>query len=87
MAMGYDCLMIPGAIKTDGTIIPDSQCGNAGGLATAGGANANVQKTVCSKTYPFRFEFHSDTYEGTGAAMDEANGGVGFKVRYFQTTC
>ena len=45
---GYDGIMIPGAIKTDGTKLPDSQCGSKAGLAT-GPATANKEKTVCCK--------------------------------------
>ena len=81
--------MIPGAEKTDGTVIPDSQCGHAAGLGTGDNANAMTGKTVCSKTYPFRIGFYSDTYEAAAAAIDEvaSTAGVGFKLRYFQTTC
>ena len=43
---GGDCLMIPGAIKTDNTIIPVTQCGNGLGLITATDTGG---KTVCSK--------------------------------------
>ena len=39
-----------------------------------------------AKSLPFRVRFASDTYEGTGAML-EAVKGVGFKLRYFQTTC
>ena len=45
---GYDCLMIPGAMKVDGADAPVTQCGGGSGLATAAGANGN-KKTVCCK--------------------------------------
>ena len=43
---GGDCIMIPGAQKTDGTNLPVSQCGNGLGLITATDTGS---KTVCSK--------------------------------------
>ena len=46
---GYDCIIIPGAEKTGGDSINDSQCGGAGGLATGDGATAMAKKTVCCK--------------------------------------
>ena len=46
---GYDCVIIPGAIKTDGSIINSSQCGDGNGLATGHSAAANQDKTVCCK--------------------------------------
>ena len=98
--------MIPGAAKTDGTRLPDSQCGQKGGLATASAIAAMSGKTVCckfcyfklfkqyiknnfsisAKSLPFRVRFGSDTYEAV-LAMGEIISGVGFKLRYFQTTC
>ena len=46
---GYDCVIIPGAQKTDGSIINSSQCGHGEGLATAHSAAASDAKTVCCK--------------------------------------
>ena len=40
-----------------------------------------------AKHYPFRVNFHSDGFEMATAALDEAGGGVGFKITYFQTAC
>ena len=51
---GYDCVMIPGAQKTDGTPINSSQCGQKG-LATGHSAAANNAKTVCCKYWYFQF--------------------------------
>ena len=45
---GYDGIMIPGAIKTGGGLLPHSQCGTKAGLAT-GAAAANSDKTICCK--------------------------------------
>ena len=83
---GYDCVMIPGAVKADdNTAVPQSVCGTQAGLVTAVGA---ASKTICSRVSPFRLVFHSDTFEMSLAANDEGTGGsVGFKLRYFQTTC
>ena len=81
--------MIPGAAKAaDSALIGDGQCAQNGGLGTAAGTAA-TGKTVCSKVTPFRVEFHSDAWEhATIAASDEiAGSNVGFKLRYFQTTC
>jgi hypothetical protein len=95
-AGGYDCLMIPGAKKAaDNLVTPASLCGALVGLFTAlvPGANngpgtpAMTAATVCSKTYPFRVNFHSDGYEMATAAADEASGGVGFRITYWQTSC
>ena len=46
--------MIPGAAKTDGTRLPDSQCGQKGGLATASAIAAMSGKTVCCKFCYFK---------------------------------
>ena len=43
---GGDCLMIPGAMKTAGTILAVTQCGNGLGLVNAVDTGG---KTVCSK--------------------------------------
>merc|ERR1712226_251975 len=86
---GYDCIIIPGAQKTDGSIINSSQCGHGEGLATAHSAAANDAKTVCSKQVPFSISFISDEFEGYYADADdgESEANAGFKLRYFQTTC
>ena len=82
---GFDCLAIPGAEKTGGDFIGDAQCGQKAGLVTVGGNNANIEKTVCSKALPFSIEFHADTFEAYADEVAASN--VGFKLRYFQTTC
>jgi len=83
---GYDCVMIPGAVKADDdTTLPQSVCGTKLGLVTATANTAS--KTICSRVAPFRVVFSSDAYEHSAAAIDEAAGGVGFKLRYFQTNC
>lgn len=87
--VGYDCIIIPGALKAaDSVVKPPKQCGTKAGLGTAD-ANAD-SVTVCSKTLPFRIIFQSDNYEtaNAGAAGDESAGGnVGFKLRYYQSSC
>ena len=57
--LGYDCLIIPGAMKstTSGAFPGDyinanRFCGHSKGLAVIG-ANAAVGATVCSKCYRF----------------------------------
>ena len=51
--------MIPGAIKTDNTIIPVTQCGNGLGLITATDTGG---KTICSK-------FNSSTFEKKASGL------------------
>ena len=67
-------------------LLGEIQCGIGAGLCTA---TANCNKTVCSKSLPFRVAFASDSYELQGAAggMIENTGNVGFRITYFQTTC
>jgi len=82
---GYDCVIIPGAMNAASALKPPKICGSMMGLITATGT---ISVTVCSKSYPFRIEFHSDGYEYSAAANDEGTGNnPGFKLRYFQTTC
>lgn len=86
---GGDCLMIPGAIKTDNTIVPVTQCGNGLGLITATDTGG---KTVCTMSVPFRVRFKSDTYEYATDAADEggSTGNTlmkGVKLRYTQKAC
>ena len=70
----------------DNTVVPQSICGTQAGLVTAVGDGGS--KTICSRVAPFRLVFSSDTFEMSLAANDEGTGGgVGFKLRYFQTTC
>ena len=84
---GYDCVMIPGAVKADdNTPVAQSICGNEAGLVTA--PDDAGSKTICSRVAPFRLVFNTDTFEMSLAAMDEGTGkNAGFKIRYFQTTC
>ena len=43
---GYDCIMLPGAIKADdNTLLPESLCGNNAGLVSAKGDGGS--KTIC----------------------------------------
>ena len=53
--MGYDCIVIPGAVKAtaaSAVVTATKQCGRSKGLITADGGNA---ATVCSKfTYDTR---------------------------------
>ena len=44
MLSGYDCIMIPGAMKTDGNPAPAAHCGYDKGIATA---NDGAAKTIC----------------------------------------
>ena len=46
---GYDCIMIPGASKATGTMVPPAQCGGFQGLVTAKASKQTSSKTVCSK--------------------------------------
>jgi len=81
----YDCLQIPGARKAaDSAVIKnDEQCGGKKGIVSA---NEGAKTTVCSKAYPFRLEFFSDSRElAIAAAMEGAT--RGFKVKYFQAPC
>ena len=53
--MGYDCVLIPGARKTDLSPLGDAInasmfCGQEKGLATAKGGDAGP-KTICSKSF------------------------------------
>jgi len=85
VAKAYDCIMIPGAVKAaDDAVKPQSICGTKAGLVSATG---DTSVTLCSRASPFRVVFSSDTYEMAVAAINESAGGVGFKLRYFQTTC
>merc|ERR1719273_2182870 len=61
---GYDCLMIPGAVKkADSALLPASNCGGGAGLVGEDAAAAAKTSTLCSKSYPFRISFYSDKYE------------------------
>jgi len=86
-AGGYDCIMIPGAkkTKTTGTALKPSFCGAKGGIATSSATSKTA--TICSSLTPFRIEFHSDSYEMSNASTDEATVGLGFKIKYYQTSC
>ena len=45
---GFDCVMIPGAVKADDdSVVPQSICGTKAGLVTAAGDNGS--KTICCK--------------------------------------
>lgn len=81
---GYDCIILPGAMDTASAVKPPKICGSQMGIITAAGT---TQKTVCSKSYPFRIEFHSDGYEVSIAMKEGVAGNHGFKVHYSQSTC
>merc|ERR1712083_455486 len=94
-AWGYDCLMIPGAIKGSSPYTvptPVSNCGQGNGLAyTTGSYKTTVnpdgegqQKTICSASLPFRISFFSDAYE---QMVSDGAGSFGFKLSYFQRSC
>ena len=73
--------MIPGAIKTDNTIIPVTQCGNGLGLITATDTGG---KTICSK-------FNSSTFEKKASGLPNiffffAAMSVPFRVRFKSDT-
>merc|ERR1712165_251139 len=94
-AWGYDCLMIPGAVKGSSpytAVVPVSLCGAGNGLAYSSGTykttatpDAGQHKTVCSASLPFRISFFSDGLEQSAAA-DGVNS-YGFKLSYFQRSC
>jgi len=82
---GYDCIMIPGALKaTDSALKSPKICGSKMGLITATGVTS---ATVCSKSYPFRIIFNSDSYESSLADAEATGGQIGFKLRYYQVAC
>merc|ERR1711910_243648 len=93
-AWGYDCLMIPGAVKGSSpytVVSPVSMCGQGNGLAYSSGTykttatpDAGQQKTVCSASLPFRISFFSDAYE---QMVSDGQGSYGFKLSYFQRSC
>merc|ERR1711878_188407 len=93
-AWGYDCLMIPGAVKGSSpytVVTPVSLCGQGNGLAYSSGTykttatpDAGQQKTVCSASLPFRISFFSDPYE---QMVSDGQGSYGFKLSYFQRSC
>ena len=72
--------MIPGAIKTDNTIIPVTQCGSGLGLITATDRGG---KTICSK-------FISSTLEKKASGLPNifffAAMSVPFRVRFKSDT-
>merc|ERR1712110_211325 len=89
---GYDCLLIPGALKTDLTPIGVAAnafgatmfCGQSKGLGTVKSGTAS--KTICSKTEPFRIQFVSDGIEslneGKADAVPESSG---FQLAYIMS--
>jgi len=83
---GYDAVLIPGALKTDNTPIKAGcQAGGSQGLVSATGT---TQKTVCSKSVPFRVVLVTDGFELVVAANSLVDvKSKGFKLRYTQTTC
>jgi hypothetical protein len=52
---GYDCIMIPGAVTTKGTVLaPPTQCGGKGGLVLASGV---ATKTICCELLSINYTF------------------------------
>jgi len=81
---GYDCVLIPGALKATNTAIVGTEniCGRSAGLVTVNGMTST---TVCSKTCPFKISFLSDAYEYQGATNEEATkADAGFRLTYIQ---
>merc|ERR1712203_431959 len=94
-AWGYDCLMIPGAVKGSSpytVVTPVSMCGQGNGLAYSTGTykttatpDAGQQKNCLFCFITFRISFFSDGLEQSAAA-DGVNS-YGFKLSYFQRSC
>jgi len=85
--VNYDCVKIPGAVKTGGTCVAAAThcnsgfCGNA--LATTTGT---TRKTICSTQTPFRLNYVTDAYE-VGAEAGTVVTDYGFKLAYILTSC
>lgn len=83
--LGWDCVMIPGALKkSDNAMKYSLICGQLKGLVTADASTTNA--TVCSKKTPFMIQFFSDdTEDGEGGEGPTAT--QGFSLLYEQTSC
>jgi len=97
--LGYDCLVIPGALLgtasaafTANAIGADRFCGESKGLATkaAGDDSATASKTICTKQEPFSIQFLTDQWEAVNEAKVDAGTtpklGSGFQLAFFQTS-
>lgn len=80
---GYDCLVIPGALKQDATELVEGShfCGRKLGTNVIAGET----KTVCTDQRPFDITFRSDNFEHSGEAMTMVN--EGFRLAYSQASC
>ena len=67
---GYDCVVIPGALKSDEGAVQgrDKLCGRSKGLVTQSNMPA---ATICSKKTPFSIQFLSDNYEFVSTEIDK----------------
>jgi len=80
---GYDCVIIPGAMKITSPNLPVNNqafCG-AGGLAYSTATSKTGGKTVCTTQTPFQLNFLSDAFSYAIARYK------GFKLVYWETTC
>jgi len=80
---GYDCVNIPGAVKS--TAKRSELAGNFCGRLLVSENSKEVAdiKTICTTRAPFYIRFRSDPYEYADAAMSEfMKPGAGFDLRY-----
>ena len=96
-AGGYDCVQIPGALKSvlnsmgSYSFVSNSRfCGRDAGLVSTDAntvkfATMDITKTICSTRTPFLIRFLSDGYEyADGAALEAMKTNAGFKLTYTQ---
>jgi hypothetical protein len=82
---GWDCLMIPGAVKGSMTTkgsFGDVFCGRSKGLADEKTDKA-AGATICSFEVPFQIRFRTDNYE---FAIESKKGAKGFELTYIQSS-
>merc|ERR1719510_2940883 len=89
---GYDCIIIPGAVKTDLTPIgvkdkalnANMFCGQSKGLGTE--KDKDTAATICSKTVPFSLQFISDQIESEEEGKaDPVPDSSGFKLAFIMS--
>lgn len=90
IAIGYDCVEIPGAVKgmttTMAALGGSRYCGRSKGLQTAKVTGA-IAATVCSFETPFKISFFSDSYENAIEALKGPGmADTGFQLTYIQTS-
>jgi len=93
--LGYDCLVIPGALKSEASVAfadnaagADRFCGESKGLASLD-AGTGPSLTICTKQEPFSIQFITDHFEAFNEAKVDTIGskkGSGFQLAYFQTS-